>query len=124
MAKVKATTVDEYLAAAPEQAREKLQEIRTILKKVAPKAIETIKWGQPVFEENRILFSYAAFKSYLRFMPTLPAMAPFLQELAAYKTGKDTIQFPYDKPLPKELIRKIALYRARDVRENDARWMY
>ena len=124
MAKVKATTVDEYLAAAPEQAREKLQEIRTILKKVAPKAIETIKWGQPVFEENRILFSYAAFKSYLRFMPTQPAMAPFLQELAAYKTGKDTIQFPYDKPLPKELIRKIALYRARDVRENDARWMY
>jgi uncharacterized protein YdhG (YjbR/CyaY superfamily) len=57
-------------------------------------------------------------------MPTGPAMEPFKDELAAYKTGKDTIQFPYDKPLPKSLIRKIAAYRAMDVRENDAKWMY
>jgi uncharacterized protein YdhG (YjbR/CyaY superfamily) len=57
-------------------------------------------------------------------MPTGPAIEPFKEELAEYKTGKDTIQFPYDKPLPEELIRKIALYRAIDVRENDALWMY
>lgn len=57
-------------------------------------------------------------------MPTGPAMEPFKEELTEYKTGKDTIQFPYNKPLPKELIRKIAAYRAMDVRENDAKWMY
>ena len=50
-------------------------------------------------------------------------MIPFKEELAKYITGKDTIQFPYKKPLPKTLIRKIATFRARDVRENDARWM-
>lgn len=124
MAKIKATTVDEYIAAASPQAQEKLQEIRAILKKVAPKATEAIKWGQPVMEEKRILFSYSAFKSHMNFMPTQPSMAPFEKELADYKTGKDTIQFSYDKPLPKELIKKIATYRRKDVLENDARWMY
>jgi uncharacterized protein YdhG (YjbR/CyaY superfamily) len=57
-------------------------------------------------------------------MPTGPAMEPFQEELTKYKTGKDTIQFPYDKPLPKELIKKIATYRMRDVKDNDAKWMY
>lgn len=124
MSKAKPTTVDEYIATAPQIAREKLQEIRSILKKVAPKATETLKWGQPVLEEGRILFSYAAHKSHLNFTPTGPALEPFEKELAAFKTRKDTIQFPYDKPLPKTLIRKIAEYRAKQVREHDARWMY
>jgi len=123
MPKTKPTTVDEYINAAPEEAKEKLREIRTILKKVAPNATETLKWGSPVFEEKRILFAYTAFKSHLNFMPTHSSMIPFKDELAEYTTGKDTIQFPYNKPLPKALIRKIAAFRARDVRENDARWM-
>jgi uncharacterized protein YdhG (YjbR/CyaY superfamily) len=57
-------------------------------------------------------------------MPTGPAIEPFREDLGDYKTGKDTIQFPYDKPLPAALIRKIAAYRVRQVTENDARWMY
>ena len=123
MPTTKPTTVDEYINAAPKEAKEKLMEIRAILKKVAPNAMEGLKWGSPVFEEKRILFAYTAFKSHLNFMPTHSSMIPFKEELSGYITGKDTIQFPYDKPLPKTLIRKIAKFRARDVRENDARWM-
>ena len=123
MPKAKPTTVTEYILAAPKEAQKKLHEIRAILKKVAPNATETLKWGSPVFEEKRILFAYTAHKSHLNFMPTNSALAPFRKELEAYTTGKDTIQFRYDKPLPKALIRRIAAFRARDVRENDARWM-
>ena len=123
MTKIRPTTVDEYIDAAPKDAQEKLHELRAILRKVAPNAKEALKWGSPVFEENRILFAYTAFKSHLNFMPTRTTLDSFREELANYTTGKDTIQFPYDKPLPKALIRKIAVYRARDVRENDARWM-
>ena len=123
MQKTKPTTVDEYIKAAPKEAQEKLREIREVLKKVAPNATESIKWNTPVFEETRILFAYAAFKLHMNFMPTPSALEPFKEELADYKTGKGTIQFPYDKPLPKTLIKKIAAYRAKDVRENDARWM-
>lgn len=119
----KATTIEDYIKAAPEEAQEMLRELRSLLKKVAPKAVESIKWGSPVFEENRILFSYTAFKKHLNFMPTRKSLDIFRDELSDYKTGKDTIQFPYDKPLPKALIRKIATHRAKDVRENDAKWM-
>jgi uncharacterized protein YdhG (YjbR/CyaY superfamily) len=120
----KPQTVDEYINSAPGYAQEKLEEIRSLLKTVAPNATEELKWGQPVFIENRILFSYAAFKKHLRFMPTGPSLEPFKEELSQYKTGKDTIQFDYDKPLPVSLIKKIATFRYKDVIENDAKWMY
>src|SRR5687767_494346 len=123
MQKPKPTTIDEYILAVPKEAQEKLREIRAVLKKVAPKATECLKWGNPVLEENRILFAYAAFKAHMNFMPGPSAVDAFKKELADYKTGKGTIQFPYDKKLPKMLIKKIAAYRAKDVRENDARWM-
>ena len=48
----------------------------------SPKADEAIKWGYPVFEEGRILFSYAAHKAHLNFFPTGPALEPFREELA------------------------------------------
>ena len=120
---IKPKTVDEYIATAPEQAQEKLHELRTLLKEVAPNATEAIKWGQPVLEEKRILFSYSSYKDHLNFMPTRSGLAPFEKELAVYKTGRDTIQFPYDKPLPRELIRKIANRRRIDVLERGATWM-
>jgi uncharacterized protein YdhG (YjbR/CyaY superfamily) len=120
----KPATVSEYIEAAPEQARDKLHEIRAILKTVAPTATEKIKWGTPVLEEGRILFSYSAFKSHLNFMPTRSSLEPFQEELAGYETGKDTIQLPYDQPLPRELIEKIAAYRVKEVAEDDALWMH
>ena len=122
-AKAKPQTVDEYIAAAPPQAQAKLRELRAILKKIAPKAEEKLKWGSPVFEENRILFSFSAFRTHLNFMPTRRTLDVFRDELADYTTGQDTLQLPYDQPLPKALIRKLARHRAKDVRENDARWM-
>ena len=124
MSKTKPTTVEDYIKTAQQEAQEKLRKIRAVLKKVAPKAKEGLKWGNPVFEEGRILFSYSAYKSHLNFSPTGPAMKPFKEELAKFKTGKDTIQFAYDKPLPKTLIRKIAAFRAKQVKEDDARWIY
>jgi len=54
MSPLKPKTVDEYIEAAPEHAREKLNEIRSLLKSVAPDASEELKWGQPVLIEKRI----------------------------------------------------------------------
>jgi Uncharacterized conserved protein len=123
MSATKPTTVIEYINAAPKEAQKRLNELRAILRKVAPKATETLKWGSPVFEENRILFAYAAFKSHINFMPTPSAMKAFEKELADYTTGKGSIQFPYDRPLPKVLITKIAAFRVKELKEKDVRWM-
>lgn len=117
-------TVDEYIENAPVEAKAKLKEIRAILKKLAPKAREGIKWGNPVFEEKRILFAYSAFKRHINFMPTRSTLQKFKKELAGYATGKDTIQFPYDLPLPKSLIGKNAKYRIKEVKEKNALWMH
>ena len=123
MSNTKPTTIIEYINTAPIEAQKKLREIHSILKKAAPGATEAIKWGSPVFEEKRILFAFGAFKSHLNFMPTPSAMKSFKSELAKYKTGKGSIQFPYDKPLPKALILKIARLRVKELREKDVRWM-
>jgi uncharacterized protein YdhG (YjbR/CyaY superfamily) len=124
MTKSKPSNVDEYIKCAPIEAQAMLREIRVILQKAAPKATEAIKWGSPIFEDGRILFSYKAYKSHINFMPTKPAMEPFMKELIGFKLGKDTIQLPYGQALPKALIRKIAVYRVKQVKDHDARWMY
>lgn len=123
MTKTKAVSVAEYIDSAPLQAQKHLREMHALLKSVAPHARESLKWGAPVFEEKRILFAFAAFKSHLNFMPTPSAMKPFQEELAGYTTGKCTIQFPYDRRLPKALIRRIAALRVKELRERDVRWM-
>jgi uncharacterized protein YdhG (YjbR/CyaY superfamily) len=116
------TTVSAYIDAAPREAQSKLRQIRALLREVAPGATEAIKWGSPVLEQERILFAYTAHRSHLNFMPTGSSLTAFKEDLVEYKTGKDTIQFPYDKPLPKALIRRIAKYRVRQVKEG-AKWM-
>jgi len=123
MPKTKPTTVAEYLDSAPKEAQKHLRELYALLKEAAPGATEGIKWGSPVFEEKRILFAFAAFKSHLNFMPTPSVMEAFKKELATYVTGKGSIQFPYDKPLPKTLVRKIAALRVKELSEKDVRWM-
>jgi uncharacterized protein YdhG (YjbR/CyaY superfamily) len=123
MPKIKAATIPDYIAAAPKPAQKNLRELYAILKKAAPKARETIKWSTPVFEDTRILFAFAAYKSHVNFMPTPSVLEAFRRELSDYTTGKGSVQFPHDAPLPKALISAIAKQRIKELRENDARWM-
>jgi uncharacterized protein YdhG (YjbR/CyaY superfamily) len=97
--------------------------MRTCLRKAAPGAKENLKWGQPALSYGRILFAYAAFKNHVSLFPTPRAVKAFAGVLAKYKTSSSTIQFPLDKPLPRSLIRKIALFRVRESKERDAKWM-
>jgi uncharacterized protein YdhG (YjbR/CyaY superfamily) len=123
MTSPKSSTIEEYIANAPQVAQEKLVQILAVLKEVAPDAKGSIKWGNIVFEEKRILFAVAAFNDHLNFMPTPSTLNLFTDELLNYTTGKGSVQFKYNQPLPDELIRKMALSRAIDVRDHDARWM-
>lgn len=123
MVSKRSRTIAEYIDSAPPQSQEYLRKLYALLKQVAPDATEAIKWGNPVFEAHRILFAFSAHKAHINFAPTPAALKPFRDELAKHKTGKGTLQIPYDKPFPAALVRKIARYRVKDVRENDAKWM-
>lgn len=124
MGKKRPATIAEYIRAAPREGQPHLRRLYAILKCVAPDAGETIKWGTPFFVEPRFLFAFSAHKAHLSFAPMAVGLEPFRKELEKHKTTKNFLQIPYNKPLPEDLIRKIAEYRLRDVsnRADDGFW--
>jgi uncharacterized protein YdhG (YjbR/CyaY superfamily) len=117
-------TVDEYIAAAPAAGRPHLRRIREILRSIAPKAQEAIKWGNPFFVEPRFLFAYSAHKSHLSFAPSAAAIEAFAKELQGHDTSKHFLRVRYDEELPEALIRKIARHQLKAVRarKGDSFW--
>ena len=120
--KAKPRTVTGYIKAAPKEAREKLREMRTCIREAAPGAKESLKWGMPAFSYRRILVMFAAFKHHIGFYPTASAVKTFAKNLSKFKTAKGSIQFPLEKPLPLNLIRKITSFRVRESNEEDRKW--
>ena len=56
------TSVEDYLAALPQEARAALEKLRKTIRAAAPEATETISYQMPTFKDNgRFLVSYAAF---------------------------------------------------------------
>ena len=115
-------TINEYIAAAPKEAREKLREMQACIREAAPGATESLKWGLPAFSYRRILVTFAAFKHHIGFYPTPSAVKAFEKELSRFKTAKGSIQFPLEKPLPLPLIRKITAFRVQESNEEDKKW--
>jgi len=124
MASKRPTTIAEYIAAAPRAGQPHLRRVYKILKGVAPKAEETIKWGTPFFIEPRFLFAFSAHKAHLSFAPMAAAMQTFRKELEKHDTTKNFLKIPYDQPVPEALVRKMAKHCLRAVKErkNDTFW--
>ena len=110
--------IDEYIAGFPQKIQDMLKEIRATIKKVAPEATEAIKYRMPTYILNGNLVHFAAMKNHIGFYPTPSGIDNFKKELAAYKSGKGSLQFPLDSPLPLDLISKIVELR---VKENSAK---
>ena len=87
--------------------------LRNEIKSVAPESIEVISYNMPAFKMKEVLVYFAVNKNHIGFYPTPSAIIEFKEELVPYKTSKGAIQFPIDKPLPYDLIRKIVKFRVR-----------
>jgi uncharacterized protein YdhG (YjbR/CyaY superfamily) len=113
------TSVEDYLAAVPEESRAALEKLRKTIKAAAPEATETIAYQMPAFKDHgRFLVSYAAFKDHCSLFPASKAvMEAHGEALKPYFTGKGTIRFTADKPLPVALVKKIVKTR---IEENAA----
>jgi uncharacterized protein YdhG (YjbR/CyaY superfamily) len=124
MAGKRPTTIAEYIRAAPRAGQPHLRRLYAILKRAAPQAEETIKWGTPFFVEPRFVYAFSAYKAHCNFAPTPESLKAFEKELAKHKTTKNYLQIPYDTPLPEDLIRRIAEHRVRAVRDrkDDSFW--
>ena len=119
----KPKNITEYINTAPEEAQEKLWKLLEILRKAAPRAEESLKWGQPALSYQWILFQFAGFKKHVSLYPHPNVVKAFQDRLTEYKTSSSTIQFPLDKPLPEDLIYQIASYRVRESAEKGVKWM-
>jgi uncharacterized protein YdhG (YjbR/CyaY superfamily) len=116
------TTITEYINAAPKDARKPLRDMRACIRKAAPGATESLKWGMPAFSYHRILVTFAAHRHHIGFYPTPSAVKAFSKELAKYPTARGSIQFPLGKPLPLPLIRRITAFRVRESTQQDGKW--
>ncbi len=107
----KLNNIDEYIADFSKDIQKVLEQIRVTIKKAAPEAEETIKYAMPTFTLKGNLVHFAAFKNHIGFYPAPTENEAFKKDLSVYKTGKGSVQFPLDKPMPLNLITKIVKLR-------------
>jgi uncharacterized protein YdhG (YjbR/CyaY superfamily) len=117
MKNTQAETIDQYIATFPKEIQKSLEEIRSAIRKAAPKAEEAIKYAIPTFIQNGNLVHFAAFKNHIGFYPAPEALQEFKKELAAYEGSKGAVKFPFDTPVPLSLISKIVKYRVKQNSE-------
>ena len=109
----KPANIDEYIATQSEDLQPILIKVRETIRTVAPDASERISWQMPTFWQGENLIHFCAHKNHLGIHPGALDRFPseLTERLAAYKTSKGAIQFPYDKPIDYELIADITRWR-------------
>ena len=114
------TSVEDYLAALPDERRAAMEELRQTIKAAAPEAAESISYQMPAFKTHgQFLVSYAAFKNHYSLFPASETVVEALgAELTPYLSGKGTIRFPADNPVPAAVVAKVVKVR---LAENAAR---
>lgn len=105
------TTIDEYIAGFPPQVQEILQKIRRTIRGAAPDAEETISYRMPAFRQKGILLYFAAFKNHIGLYPPVSGDAAITKAIAPYAGEKGNLRFPLDRPIPYDLIERIARLR-------------
>ncbi len=108
----KVENIDDYISDFPDETQKYLNEMRELIRKLAPDSVESISYAIPTFSLNgKYLVYFAGFKNHIGLYPTPVGMEAFKEELLNYKTGKGSVQFPLNKPLPIALITKIVKYQ-------------
>lgn len=109
-------TIPDYIEMFPPDVQKILKKIRSTIRKAAPKAVESISYQIPTYKlDGKPLIYFAGFAKHVSVYPAPRSAPEFTEELAAYKGGKGTVQFPLDKPISYELITRIVTFRASEM---------
>lgn len=127
--RIKAQSIDGYLAVLSAPQRAALQKIRAAIRAAAPKAEECISYQLPAFRlEGKILVAFGATDKHCAFYPmSASTIESHKQLLKSYSTSKGTIRFSADRPLPVGLVKKLVKARilenttTRPVKESSSR---
>lgn len=106
-------SVTAYIQNFPDDVRVRLNRMRTLINETVPEALESFSYGMPAYKLNgKPLVYFAGYKEHIGFYATPQGHQAFAQDLANFKQGKGSVQFPLTKELPEALIRKIILYKS------------
>ena len=109
-------SIDEYIGTFPKEVQIRLEKMRQTIRKAAPQAVEAISYQMPTFKlDGTNLVHFAGYQRHIGFYPVPSGVAAFKKELSPYVQGKGSIQFPLDRPLPYELVKKIVVFRVKEV---------
>ncbi|NMN39115.1 iron chaperone [Pedobacter sp. SG918] len=112
MEQPKPENIDQYIANFPIETQKLLHQIRETIHKAVPEANEVISYGMPAFKQNSVLVYFAGYAKHIGFYPTGSGIEAFKEEFTQYKWSKGAVQFPLNKPLPLDLITRIAKFKA------------
>jgi uncharacterized protein YdhG (YjbR/CyaY superfamily) len=113
-------SIDQYIETFPKEVQEKLLHLRKAIKEVIPEAEETISYQMPTFKINgKYIVYFAAFKKHIGFYPFPSGIEAFKKESSDYVTSTGAIQFPFDKPIPFDLVKKIVKFRVKENLEKE-----
>lgn len=118
--KTSPTNIDAYIAEFPAEVQLLLEQIRATIKNTAPEATEAISYGMPTFKQNGNLVHFAAHKQHIGFYPLPSSIIHFRAELAEYPQAKGSVQFPFNKPLPLNIVSEIVKFRLQENNEKAA----
>ena len=122
MAKTDYKSVDQYIAAQPEDARAVLKHVRGIVKKAVPDAEEVISYQIPGYRHAGGFFLYiSGWKEHYSLYPATDDLVAVLKDdIAPYLANKNTMRFDLTDPIPTRLIERIAKLRAKEVAKKAA----
>lgn len=109
------STVDEYIALFPDDVRIILEKLRRTIREAAPDASEKISWKMPTYWQGENLIHFAAAKRHIGIYPGENGVAAFADRLSDYKTAKGSIQLPFSKPIPYDLVAEITRFRVKEA---------
>ena len=123
MAKTRFTSVGDYIASKPKDARVALERLRKAVRKGAPRAEESLSYQIPTYTLNGVpVLYFAGWKAHYSLFPATDALvAAFKRELAPYERSKGTLRMPLSEPVPVGLIERIARFRAEQIMARDTR---
>ena len=107
----KPNNVDEYIAGFPDDIQLILTEIRKTIKLAEPNAEELISYGMPSFKMGKNSVWFAANSRFIGFYPKINGTEALKKELLNYKGTKGSVHFPFNKPIPFDLITEMVKFR-------------
>ena len=101
--------IAEYIDGFPPDVRERLETIRALVKESVPEAQEKISYRIPTMTlDGKYFLYFAGFERHVSIYPvSATGDAELDAQLAPYLSGKGTLKFPLDEPLPIPLIREV-----------------